>query len=337
MLNDSDLQKTIEVLKRSRNVIITSHIRPDGDSCGSIMAMTRVLRSMGKKVQPIVLSPLARWYEFLFDEKAPVLGNDISVKQLELEKGSDADLIIIVDTNSQVQLPGFIDFLNKCRVGKTVLVIDHHITNDGLGDVQLVDSTAAATGEIIYELIKSAKWTITKEIAEALFVAISTDTGWFRFSNADSRLYRNAADLLDVGVNPSQIYQKMYQNFSAQRMKLLSLVLSRIELHFDDRVATQYIMRDDFDKTGTTGPDTENLIDECQRVTSVGAAAMFVELKDGSFRCSLRSKGAIDVREIAQVHGGGGHTMASGVTLPGPLDNAKQIVLDAMKQQLAHK
>ena len=292
---------------------------------------------MRKKVQPILLSPLAQWYEFLFDEKAPILGNDISVKQLELDKGPNADLIIIVDTNSQVQLPGFIEFLNKCRTGKTVLVIDHHITNDGLGDVQLIDSTAAATGEIIYELIKFAGWDITKEIAEALFVAISTDTGWFRFSNADSRLYRNAADLLDVGVNPAQIYRQMYQNFTAKRMKLLSLVLSRIELHFDDRVATQYIMRDDFDKTGTSGPDTENLIDECQRIASVDAAAMFVELKDGGFRCSLRSKGTIDVRKIAQSYGGGGHTMASGVNLPGPLDNARQIVLDAMKQQLTQK
>ncbi len=337
MLSDNDLQKTIEVLQRSHNVIITSHVRPDGDSCGSIMAMTRVLRSMGKKVQPILLSPLAQWYEFLFDEKAPILGNDISVKQLELEMGPIADLIIIVDTNSQVQLPGFIDFLNNCRIGKTVLVIDHHITNDGLGDVQLIDSTAAATGEIIHELIKFAKWTITKEIAEALFAAISTDTGWFRFSSADGRLYRGAADLLDAGVNPSQIYKQLYQNFSAQRMKLLSLILNRIELHFDGRFATQYIMREDFDITGTSGPDTENLIDECQRIASVDAAAMFVELKDGGFRCSLRSKNSIDVRKIAQAHGGGGHTMASGVNLPGPLENAQKLILEAIKQQLAHK
>lgn len=333
MIKDTDFQTVTELLKNSNNIIITSHMRPDGDACGSMMALARVLTDLGKKVQPLLLTPLAWWYEFLFEEKAPVFGNDISAEKL-ITQAQDCDLIIIVDTNSEVQLPGFADFLKASRDDKKVLVIDHHVTSDGLGDVELIDTSAAATGVIVHELLKYSGWQITQDIAEALFVAISTDTGWFRFSNSDARLYRDAADLIDAGVEPQNIYKKMYQNFTANRMKLLSLVLSRIELHFDNRVATQYILREDFDKTGTTGPETENMIDECQRITSVDAAAMFVELKDGGFRCSLRSKGCLDVRKIAQAYGGGGHTMASGVNLPGPLEKAQKLILNAMAEQL---
>lgn len=333
MLDSKEVQKAIKAIEKAKNIVITSHMRPDGDACGSMMAMTRAIRKMGKKIEPILLTPLAWWYDFLFETPAPVLGNDITVEAM-IDKSDDVDLIIIVDTNSRVQLPGFSDYINAVRKGKTVLVIDHHVTGDDLGDIQIIDNTAAATGEIIHELFKFAGWEITKEIAEAMFVAISTDTGWFRYSSADGRLFRDAADLLDAGVHPTMIYRQMFQNFTAERMKLLSLVLSRIELHNDNRVATQYIMREDFDSTGTSGPDTENMIDECQRISSVDVAAMFVELKDGSFRCSLRSKGPVDVRKIAQKHGGGGHIMASGVNLPGPLDNAMKLVLDGVNEQI---
>ncbi len=333
MQSTKQFESAVEVIEKSNNVVITSHIRPDGDACGSMMAMARALEAMGKKVRPILLSPLAWWYEFLFDKKASVLGNDITLEKL-IDSSDEVDLIIIVDTNSRVQLPGFAEYIDSVRNGKTVLVIDHHVTGDDLGDIQVIDNTAAATGEIVHELFKFAKWSITKEIAEALFVAISTDTGWFRYSSTDGRLFRDAADLLDAGVEPTMIHRQMFQNFTAERMKLLSLVLSRIELHFDKRLATQYILRDDFDKTGTTGPETENMIDECQRIASVEVAALFVELKEGSFRCSLRSKGPVDVRKIAQAHGGGGHKMASGVNLPGPLENATKLILDAVLQQL---
>jgi len=238
----------------------------------------------------------------------------------------------IVDTNSCVQLPQFDEWLKKSK--KKILVIDHHITNDGLGDVELVDTTAAAAGEIVLDLMKYAGWPLTPGIAEALFVALSTDTGWFRFGNADSRIFRCAAELIDAGARPNLLYGKMYQNFSPQRLKLMIRMLERLELHFDGRLATQCIMRSDFDETGATGPDTENLIDECQRLTSVEAAALFVELADGKFRCSLRSKADIDVRRIAQKYGGGGHKVAAGLTLTGPFENAKQIILDAVAKQL---
>ena len=328
MISTDDFAKAVELIGKSNNILITSHIRPDGDGCGSIRALCDTLTALGKKTQPLLLSPLADWYGFLFEPQAPILGNDITIEQLS---DKHFDMVIIADTNSYVQLPELDEWLKASNLPK--LVIDHHITGDGLGIVELIDTTAAATGQIVSDLLRYADWPITEAIAEALFVAIATDTGWFRFQNADGRVFRNTAELIDLGVNPSEIYHKLYQNYSPARFKLLGKMLESLELQLDGKIAFQHLMRADFDETGAVGRDTEDFVNECQRIQSVEAAALFVELKDGDFRCSLRSKGEIDVRAIAQKFGGGGHKVASGVNLPGPLEKAKKLILSEMKLQ----
>lgn len=331
MIDTTDFRKAIEMINNSTNVILTSHTRADGDACGSVRAMSDMLTWLGKKAHPIFLSPIAPWYEFLFEKKVPILGNDVSMEELDSEPYASCDLIIIIDTNSYVQLPEFDRWLRKTK--KKVLVIDHHVTGDNLGDFELLDPTAAAAGEIIYDLIKYANWPISLDVAEALFVSIATDSGWFRFSNADARIYRSAAELIDLGVVAATVYQKLYQNFAPTRLKLMARMLSSLEMHCKDRVVFQHILRKDFDETGATGGETENLIDQCQQISSVRVAVLFVELKDG-FRCSLRSKSKLDVRKIAQKFGGGGHTMASGVNMAGPLEKAKKLILDEIQKQL---
>lgn len=330
MTTTNDFAKAVELINKSNNILMTSHIRPDGDACGSIRAVCDTMAALGKKSQPLLLSPLADWYGFLFDPSAPILGNDITIEQLS---NKNFDLVVILDTNSYVQLPELDKWLKASNLPK--LVIDHHITGDGLGDVELIDTTAAATGQIVWDLLQHANWPITEKIAEALFVAIATDTGWFRFQNADRRVFHNAAELVDAGAKPPEIYYKMYQNYSPARFKLLGKMLESLELQLDGKVAFQHLMRNDFDETGAIGRDTEDFVNECQRIASVEAAALFVELKEGDFRCSLRSKGEIDVRAIAQKFGGGGHKVASGVNLPGPLEKAKGLILNEMKLQFA--
>ncbi len=306
---------------------------PDGDGCGCIAAICGFLQALGKKVQPLLLSEVPEWYEFLFAEPPEILGNNITIQQLKEGKQDDFDLIIIVDTNSYNQLPGFDEYLRENS--KPVLVIDHHITNDGLGDVELIDIEAAAAGLIVFDLIKYAGWSITESVAQALFVAISTDTGWFRFSNTDSRAIRTSAELVDVGVIPTKIYHDLHENFSPARFKLRTLMLNTLELHLDDRYASQYLLQSDFEKTSASHKDTENLIDECQRIKTVEAAAFFVKLMDNRIKISLRSKGSVDVRKIAQEFGGGGHKMASGLHMDGSLQNAENIILERMKKQFA--
>lgn len=327
-------QNAITLIEQSRSVLITTHIRPDGDACGCVRALQETLAGLGKSVRLLFMSPLASWYGALFEQPAPILGDetdDVAAGQLD-DYCRDIDLVIIVDTDSKVQLPHLSDWL--ATAGKKVLVIDHHITGDHLGDVELVDTTAAAAGEIVFDLLKLAGWPITERIAESIFIALSTDTGWFKFGNTDSRIFHTAAELIDAGAQPNKIYSLLYQSFTPARLYLMGRMLEHLQLHADGRIATQYILRRDFDETGATGADTENLIDECQRIESVQAAALFVELANGGFRCSLRSKGAVDVRKIAQKYGGGGHTLAAGVNLEGPLDNALQTIIHEITAQL---
>lgn len=330
MPDNETFQNAVDLINDANRVLLTTHIRPDGDACGCVRAMMEVITQLGKTAKPLFMSPLAAWYLAIFDEKPAILGNDVSAEQLS-QAYADVDLVVVVDTDSGVQLPGFADWLADC--GKKILVIDHHITGDDLGDVKLLDTAAAAAGEIVFDLIKFAGWNITERIAESIFIALSTDTGWFKFGNTDSRIFHTAAELIDAGARPNEIYRLLYQSFSPSRLYLMTRMLDHLELHADGRIATQYILRKDFDETGASGPDTENLIDECQRVESVEVAALFTELADGGFRCSLRSKGKVDVRRIAQKYGGGGHTLASGVNLEGPLESAVKSIVDEIMIQ----
>jgi phosphoesterase RecJ-like protein len=311
MANSTDFEKAVELIEKSSNVLITTHTRPDGDACGSVVAMVDALTGLGKKVYTVFLSEVPDWYEFLFEQKPAILGKDVKLEQLKQGGFGGFDMILLIDVNSDNQLPVFCEYLKQND--KPVLVIDHHITNDGLGDVELIDTEAAATGMIILDLLKHADWPVTEKIARALFVAIA----------------------IDVGASPPQIHHDLYQNFSHERFKLMTAMLNTLELHLDARYATQHLLASDFERAGASHKDTENLIDECRKIGSVEAAAMFVELDDGRVKCSLRSSGSVDVRKIAQRFGGGGHTAASGAYLPGPLKNAKQLVFDAVKEQFA--
>jgi len=327
-----DFQKAIELINKSNDILITSHTKPDGDACGCVSAMCETLGALGKNVTPLMLSAVPQWYEFLFTEKAAVLDEDVKLDELTAGRFDQFDLILIVDTNSHSQLAKFNDYLKQNDA--PVLVFDHHETSDGLGDVELIDTDAAATGLIVLDLLKFAGWPVTEKIAESLFVALATDTGWFQFSNSNSRVYRACAELIDAGVKPTQIYDHLYLNFSYPRFKLMAGMLNKLELHLDGRYAAMQITRQDFERTGAAYSDTENLINECHRIGTVEASALFIELKDGRIRCSLRSRGPLDVSKIAAKFGGGGHTKAAGTFLPGPLENAKQIILEEVTKRL---
>jgi phosphoesterase RecJ-like protein len=331
-VTDRDFRKAIDLIKKSNDILITTHTKPDGDACGCIAAMWEALGALGKKVTPLLLSAVPHWYEFLFDKKPAVLGEDVQLNDLTARRLGQFDLILILDTNSQSQLAKFNDYLKQNDA--PVLVLDHHETSDGLGDVELVDSNTAATGLIVLDLLKYAGWPITEKIAQALFVAIATDTGWFQFSNTDSRVFRASAELVNVGVKPTQIYDHLYLNFSYSRFRLMAGMLDKLELLLDGRYAVMQITQQDFDQTGAAYSDTENLINECHHINSVEASALFIELKDGRIRCSMRSRGFLDVSKIASKFGGGGHTMAAGTFMPGPLENAKQLIFTEMKKLL---
>ncbi|MHC4205287.1 MAG: DHH family phosphoesterase [Planctomycetota bacterium] len=332
MKNSDNFQKAVELINKSSNILITSHTKPDGDACGCIAAMCDAVGALGKNITPLLLSAVPQWYQFLFTEKPTILDEDVHLDELTAGRFGQYDLILIVDTNSRSQLAKFNDYLKQNDA--PVLVIDHHETSDGLGDVELVDSNAAAAALIVLDLFKYAEWPVIEKIAKPLFVALATDTGWFQFSNTDSRVYRACAELIDAGIKPTQIYDHLYLNFSYSRFKLMAGMLDKLELFLDGRFAVMQITQQDFERTGAAYSDTENLINECHRIDSIEASALFIELKDDRIRCSLRSRSTLDVSKIASKFGGGGHTMAAGTFLPGPLENAKQLILEEVSKRM---
>jgi len=332
MADVSDFIKAIQLIEQSQNVLIVTHTKPDGDACGCAAVMCEILRDQGKKVRLLMLSSVPDWYAFLFEEKVPVLGEDVSIEQLRQGQFGQFDLVLIVDTNSRSQLEKFEQYLKGSDT--PVLVIDHHATSDSLGTVEIVDSKAAAAGVVILDLLKYAGWPVTEKIAQGLFVAVATDTGWFQFSNTDSRVYRACAELIDAGAKPTELYDKLYHTFSPARFKLMARMLSTVELHLDGCYAVQQLTQADFDRTGAVYGDTENLINECHRIGTVKVSALFIELKDGRIRCSLRSRCAVDVSQIAAKFGGGGHKQAAGTYLPGPIEKAKKIIYDEVARRM---
>lgn len=343
-MSDEAYRRAVELIDGSNHILVTTHLRPDGDACGCVAAMAHVLKGLGKTVRPLFVSPMPDWYGFLFEEKVPVLGEDVQVEDLACGRFGPVDLVVILDTNSNSQLPGFEDYLKQADA--PVLIVDHHVTSDGLGRVEIVDPTAAAAGLVLLEFLQHAGWRIGSEAAEALFVAIATDTGWFHLRNTDSRVFRACAELIDLGVDTNGLYRRLFQTFSPARFKLMATLLDRVELHLDGRYASQYLMREDFERTDAAYRDTENMVNECQRIGSVMVAALFVELRDGRIRCSLRSRPdmqrcrdagdeqAVDVSEIAVKFGGGGHRMAAGTYLPAPMEHAMQLIRDEVAKRL---
>jgi len=329
MISKDGFQKAVELINQSTNVLVATHTRPDGDACGCVTAMRELLESAGKKAESVFLSEIPNWYKFLFDKPPKILGKDIQLEQL---RERNFDLIVLVDVNSDNQLPEFTGFLKQTDAA--VLAIDHHQSNDGLGSVELIDSAAAATGLIILDLFEHAGWQITKSIATELFVAIATDTGWFRFRNTDRRVFAACSKLIEAGAEPPKLFKRLYLNLSPQRFRLMAAANDSVELHFNGRLAYQQLMLSDFERTGASYEDTENLIDESRRIAGVEAAVLLIELADGKVKCSLRSTGSIDVCSIAEELGGGGHISAAGVYLDGPLKNAKKLILEHLRRQI---
>jgi len=333
MVFSNDFRQAVELINKSQRILLTTHTRPDGDAIGCLVAMCDVCKALGKKAQPLLLSPAPQWYQFLFIEKVPVLGEDMRLEDLKAGRFGEFDLIMILDTNSPGQLPDFEKYLKQNK--KPVLVIDHHRTADGLGGIELIESDAAATALVVLELIKYAGWEITERIAGALFVAVATDTGWFQFNNTDRRVFSVCAELIEAGAKPAEVYNKLYENFSQPRFMLMTEMLKTLELHLDGRFAIMQITQPDFERTGAAYADTENLINECRRISTVDTTALFIELNDGRIRCSLRSKGALDVGIIAAKFGGGGHKMAAGTFVPGPMENAQRLILEEVSKRFS--
>jgi phosphoesterase RecJ-like protein len=244
----------------------------------------------------------------------------------------------VLDTASRSQLGELAEPI-ATRADKTV-ILDHHATADDLAECIWRDTTAAATGLMVFEAIGRLGWPLPDRAARALATAIYTDTGWLRFSNTDARTCRAIAELIEAGVAPDELYQHIFQTDRPQRLALLQRVLASLELHCDDQLAVMTITWEDFAETGARPDETENLINEALRLGCVEVAVILVQnpprLADTPepLRVSLRSRSRVDVSQIASALGGGGHARAAGLKSTAPLGELKAQLIGAIGQAL---
>ncbi len=313
-----------ELIRSADRFVLTSHVRPDGDALGSELGLARILDALGKQVKIVNPSATPNHLAFLDPEKrVQKIGEHITKPEV-----LECDVHLVVDTSSWQQLDGLRSVLEATKARK--VVIDHHVSSDDLGALEFKDTSASATGVLIAELADALGVVPSPSAATALFCAIATDTGWFRFPNADRRTYQRAAALIDQGVQPAVLYRELYERSSLARIKLHSRVLGRVEAEAGGRIAHTYVLRKDFEETGTHPSDTEDLVNVSLTIEGVECAFTLVEQLSGMMKVSLRSRSDVDVAKIAESFGGGGHRQASGAMVPGPLANAQQKVIEAL-------
>jgi len=294
-----------------------SHVRPDGDALGSELALGLCLQQLGKEVHIWNEEGMLEKYSFL--PRAELLTKPPAVPQ-------DVDLAVALDTAIQNRLG---TAGQAIRSAKLWMNIDHHVSNPGYGDLVYIDPSAPATGQILFELINSQKFPLDQDIAENLFVAISTDTGSFQYPNTTARTFEIAGELVHVGLNVGEISRKTYENYPRRRLELLRELLRTMRFDADGRVASFALDFKTAAELGVIPEDNEGLIDHLRAVRGVIAAVFFEELADGKVRMSMRSKSdAVDVSAICQKFGGGGHKLAAGARIRGTFAEVRERVLE---------
>lgn len=302
-------QSCKKIFQSKSTFVLTTHINPDGDGLGSEVALALYLTGKGKSVAIINQSETPAYYKFIHAL--------FPIATFSREKHGtiirDADVIVALDTNSPSRFAALKEYVLESRAQK--ICIDHHLDREEFADLYLIDEQATATGEIVYNLLKFMDSdAITKPIAEALYAAIMTDTGSFRFPKTDIETHHIIAELLSHGVDPSEIYQKIFEEGPVNKLKLLGRALSSLSVMHEGRVASMALLRKDFSETETAEEDTDNMINHAMSIGGVRVGLMFIELENG-VKVSFRSKGDIAINALAKEFGGNGHKNAAGARI----------------------
>ena len=313
-----------DLLRTRQRFAVFSHFRPDGDALGSTLAMGLCLRALGKDV--------TLWNHDGVPEKFRYLPCHELVQPPPSEP-EEFDVAIALDTAVQNRAGQSVAAVKSAGAWVN---IDHHISNNHYGDFAYIDSSAPAAGQILFELFEDQKLPMTREMADNLYAAISTDTGSFQYPSTTARTYEIAAELVRLGVNVGDLSQKMYESYPRRRIELLRAVLQLLRFTSGGKAASFALPLAITRQLGAQPEDNEGLIDHIRAVQGVVVAAFFEELPDGHIRISLRSKDPrADVCKICGQFGGGGHVLASGARILGSLAEVEERVLAAIDRTLS--
>ena len=313
-------RRVCEALLRYRRVVVTSHMRPDGDSIGSSLALAWALREIGTDARVV------------HRDRPPVqLADFPGVSDIEIgdtvPAGTEAVAVLECGDLARTGLSGF--------DGLTVINVDHHPGNGGYGEVQWFDGSASACGEMVFEIIAELGVPLTADMATQLFVAVVTDTGSFRYPGVSPRTFSYCARLLEAGADPVSISRKLFDSHTLGRLRLQGAVLQSLEVDPSGRLAILTLTDAVLSASGGVPDETDGLINLPLGVKAIQAAVFFKEAENGHWRVSLRSKGEIDVGRVARSFGGGGHKNASGCTLEGPLESVRARILERVAPEMA--
>jgi len=316
------IDRIIDALRESRTICVAGHIRPDGDCVGSQLGLTLALRNEGKKV--------ACWNEDRIPQKYDFLDADGIIQKPR--KGLKFDCVVAADAATFERLGS----VGRCVSNRKLFInIDHHESNSRFADLNWVSAREPSTGELIFRLLKIAKWPITKRIADSLFTAVSTDTGSFQYASTRPGTYHVAGELVRRGADLAKICDEVYQSYPLSRARLLRHIYSHFHLTHQDQIAFFWLKKADYARTGADSGDSEGLIDHIRAIAPVVVACVFEEIDPQLTRISLRSKSEkVNVNAIAAQFGGGGHPAAAGARIPGSPLSAQRKVIAAVKKAL---
>ncbi len=317
MTTNSSFAEIASALRAAQRIVILSHVRPDGDAFGSQLALALSLRALGKEVTVWNEDGMLEKYRFLPGSEL-ILRPPAEPEEFELVVALDTAIENRLGTAGlAVRAPQWIN-------------IDHHPTNPRYGDLVYIDPIAPATGQILFELLTSERFPLNREIADNLFAAISTDTGSFQYPSTTARTFEIGAELLRLGVDVGRMNQLLYESYPRRRVELLRELLGTMRFDAGGKIASFTLSLATTQKLAVEPEDNEGLIDHLRAIEGVIVAAFFEELPEGKVRVSMRSKDpAADVSKICQMFGGGGHKLASGARVRGPLAEVEERVLKA--------
>ncbi len=310
-----------ELFQNVDNILIGSHINPDGDAIGSMLALGEALENLGKNVTMFSQDSVPENLKFLAGSSK--ITSDIP-KQI-------FDAVVLVDVASPDRVgKAFVEAVGSAKL----LLVDHHQIKAPANSICCLDESAASAGEVAYRLLKFMNISVSKTIAEAIYCTIVVDTGYFRYSSTNEHVFNLAAELTKQGVDPWYIAKNLEESYSVMRFKLLGMALDSIEVLANGEFATMVVSQEMIKKSGAKLEDSEEFANIPRSIASVQVSALFREMENNKVRISLRAKENVDVAKIAAHFGGGGHQVAAGCTIEGTLTEAKEKIQEQVLKSL---
>jgi bifunctional oligoribonuclease and PAP phosphatase NrnA len=312
------------VLQSARRFVVVTHVNPDGDAVGSLLGMHLALAEVGKESRPLSRDRMPGLYHFL-------PGSDDLLSHPD-QVSYPPEWIIALDVAAEHRISGDV---SRFRPQAKLINIDHHPTNPGFGDLNLVDPHATSTAELVFQVLKATGYRISSGVGKCLYTGLITDTGGFRFAGVTGNTLRMGAEMLDTGFAAYEVTRQVYEEHPLNRLLLERLVLERAEILLEGKLVLSTLYADDFERLGAETSDAENMVDRLRDSRGVAAGVLMTRMSDDMVRVSFRSKDEVDVSAIAAKFGGGGHRRAAGLRSNLPISRLREEIIHSIERALS--